>query len=163
MTIGIPGSGKSSWLQKQMLSSNTPIHKITIISPDRIRLEKFKDISNQDNNIEVWKIAKNRTMDYLKHGTSVILDATNVNALYRGQFIEGLPPCRLMARLFPADPHVCFGRIQKDLKLSKTRANVPMSIILRMFGEFKETVRLIKAEGFEIIQDINWNVSDCSH
>lgn len=153
MTIGIPGSGKSTWIKKQILSPNALI-KIIVVSPDRIRQEEFSDVSHQGNNVEVWDLAKDRTRAYLLKGTSVILDATNVNTVYRAKFLLGLPECRLQAKLFPANPEDCWERIKNDIKLAKNRANVPREIIYRMHGEYQETSRVIASEGFELIEDI---------
>jgi len=151
--IGIPGSGKTSWLRKQLLSDKV-IEHILIVSPDKIRKELYEDISCQDNNAEVWAIAKNRTKEYLSKGISVILDATNVNSTYRSLFLEGLPPCILQAKIFRANPEDCWERIQNDLKKGVDRANVPKEVIDRMYTDFTQTTQIIDLEGFKLIDDL---------
>jgi predicted kinase len=156
--IGIPGSGKSSWLfesQKEIrdggtytLVKNYPFH---IVCPDAIR-QKMGDISDQSQNTMVWQEAKEQTVGCLVHGTNVILDATNVNTQYRRSFLSDLPMCRKWAKLFPVEPDVAWERIKKDLSIGKQRANVPEDVLYRMYGEYLYTVKAIKSEGIEVIQ-----------
>ena len=153
ITVGLPGSGKSLWIRKQFLSSKILQH-ITTVSPDKIRQEKFADISCQANNVEVWAIAKQRTIDYLSKGVSVILDATNVNTTYRRKFLEDLPYCILQAKIFKADPEECWERIQRDIQKTVDRADVPKEVIYRMHGEFLYTLQVIESEGFKLIEEL---------
>ena len=145
LLIGIPGSGKSSWLKCQRLDD------FEIISPDQIRQEEFGDISTQANNIEVWYKAKVKTFDALNEGRSVILDATNVNTKYRLEFIAGLPTCKLQAKIFRDGPQECYERISRDLQAGRNRSNVPEETVFRMYGELLYTIKVIQSEGFEII------------
>jgi len=153
LLVGIPGSGKSSWALK-ILNADTQI-----VCPDNIRRDIGDNISDQFVNTEVWAIAKQRVIDYLNSGKNVILDATNVNTLYRQDFMEGLPDCTLIAKLFAIEPEVAYERIQKDLK-SKDRADVPEHVVYRMYGEFLYTAKIIENEGFEVT--LIENVSDWS-
>ena len=153
MMIGIPGCGKGTWLKKQILS-NKPLNHIVTVSPDRIRQEKYADISCQANNVEVWAIAKSRTVDFLSNGTSVILDATNVNTTYRRQFINNLPPCILQAKVIKEDPEKCWERIQQDLNKAVDRADVPKEVIYRMYVEFLYTLQVLESEGFHLIEEL---------
>jgi predicted kinase len=151
LLIGIPGSGKSSWLEEQGLYTNPAF---AILCPDQVRKELVGDISDQSRNVEVWETVKKRTISYLEQGISVVLDATNVSTTNRRNFIQGLPPCILQAKLFPADPAQCFARIIKDLELHKDRANVPEEVIYRMYGEYLYSEKIVQLEGFEIIDGL---------
>ena len=139
LLIGIPGSGKSSWLKEQDLTG------FDIVCPDQIRQEEFGSISSQANNISVWCIAKEKTVNNLNEGKSVILDATNVNTAYRKDFIMGLPSCKLQAKLFYSAPASCVKRVSKDLKAGRNRAAVPEEVIYRMFGELLYTAKVIES------------------
>ena len=168
MLVGIPGSGKSRWA-KEIRSKNT-----VIVCPDEIRKKLTGDISNQEFNSRVWFEAKLSVMNLLESGKNVILDATNVNTMYREDFMLGLrsgfctllrshtlPDCTLIAKLFEIAPEIAYEYIQKDLKLVTKmakldpsiqiiRANVPEYVIYRMYGEYLYTKRVIKDEGFEV-------------
>jgi predicted kinase len=151
MPVGIPGSGKSTWLTKNI----EPVYlHIKIVSPDNIRKDMFGDITDQTHNIEVWAEAKKRTVEWLSQGTSVILDATNVNTTNRRNFLQGLPPCRLIALLFKSNPDQCWKRVKKDIDSGKNRSNVPEEVIYRMYGEFLYTEKVIESEGFELYETI---------
>jgi predicted kinase len=150
LLVGIPGSGKSTWLSAYLLDSQV----FRVVSPDSIRKQLYGDITDQTHNVEVWNEAKARTINCLHKGKSVILDATNVHTQNRQDFIQGLPPCRLQAVLFRADPNECWERVKKDIDSGKDRSNVPEHIIYRMFGELLYTEKVIESEGFELIDSL---------
>jgi predicted kinase len=162
LLIGIPGSGKSTWLAGHHLIP-APLRlgqdedkfvivnsfSFTVICPDMIR-QSLSDISDQSQNILVWQEAKTRTMDLLERGMNVILDATNVNTSRRREFLTGLPTCKKMAKMFYVNPETAYQRIKKDLEENKLRSNVPEEAVYRLYGEYLYTLRVIKSEGFEI-------------
>jgi len=148
--VGIPGSGKSTWLSTHILDKKL----FRVISLDSIRKELYGDISNQMHNVEVMETAKARTINCLNDGISVILDATNLKRVYREQFIDGLPACKLQAVLFNATPEECWERVKKAIASGKDRAKVPEEKIYSMYGEFLYTKKTIESEGFEIITSI---------
>jgi predicted kinase len=156
MLIGVPGSGKSHWLnslEKKCMDGETYLLfkgiPFLVVCPDTIR-QSLGSISDQSQNVLVWKKAKDSVIGCLENGTSVILDATNVNTAYRRDFISGLPKCRMLAKIFHATPAVAWERVKKDLTLEVDRAAVPEETIYRMFGEFLYTVKVLSSEGFEI-------------
>lgn len=143
MTIGIPGSGKSSWIKS--------LNKYIIVSPDSIRKELSGDVSNQDVNNQAWLLAKERVVTALTARQDVILDATNVSTKHRRIFIKGLPPCNIKAKIFDVEPIVAYGRIANDLRLGVDRSNVPEEVVYRMYGEFLYTKKVLAQEGFKLI------------
>lgn len=143
MTVGIPGSGKSSWIKS--------LNKYIIVNPDSIRKELSGDISNQDVNNQAWILAKERTVAALIAGLDVILDATNVSTRHRRIFIKGLPPCNLKAKVFDVKPMIAYGRIANDIRLGVDRSNVPEKVVYRMYGEFIYTKKVLAQEGFKLI------------
>lgn len=144
MFIGIPGSGKSRWLH-----DHKPDNCI-VLCPDTIRGQLSGDISDQTLNIEVWKQTSEITIRFLKNGTTVILDATNVNTMFRNDFISKLPECKLMAKVFEVKPDIAFKRIQRAIESGEERSNVPEYVVYRMYGEFLYTKKVLKSEGFEV-------------
>jgi len=143
-TIGIPGSGKSTWIHSQP--------GYVVVSPDGIRGE-MGDITDQSRNAEVWATAKVRVAEALKQGRNVILDSTNVEARRRREFVEGLPSHILKAKLFHVDPETAKQRIRDDLEKKVPRSNVPDYVVDRMYQNFKDTIdeRQLESEGFEVL------------
>jgi predicted kinase len=160
MLIGIPGSGKSHWI-KQYNTEN----KYRVISPDEIRKEFSGNISDQSQNDKVWKISKQRVINSLRHGKSVILDATNTSSKYRKDFIQNLPNANLKAKVFYVDPEIAKQRIKKDIEDKKDRANVPDDVIDRMQTDLLHDIKFsggkvvdaskLEDEGFQIIEGDN--------
>jgi predicted kinase len=147
LMVGIPGSGKSSWIAENK-SENA-----VVVSPDDIRRELSGNVSDQTQNAKVWELAKQRTVEALKLGKDVILDATNVATKSRKRFLQGLPPHKLQAKRFEADPEETYKRIQKDLEEGKDRSAVPHGAIISMNEQFSKQSgpeRLLE-EGFELI------------
>lgn len=146
--IGIAGSGKSTWLKGQDLTG------YVIVSPDEIRRELTGNISDQTVNGKVWAIAKERTIKYLNSGTSVILDATNVNTKNRKEFVKGLPTCNIKAKIFPADAEESFRRISADISKGVDRSNVPKFAVEKMYQQYLHTMSVIDQEGYEVIENL---------
>lgn len=157
MLIGIPGSGKSTWINK--FNKN---YKYTVVSPDEIRKEITGSVSDQSQNAKVWRLTKERVVENLSKGQDVILDATMTGASRRRDFVKDLPPSNLKAKIFYVDPEISKERISKDIESKKDRANVPPDVIDKMYGELMSKVKLldggildvsrIEDEGFEIIK-----------
>lgn len=157
MLIGIPGSGKSTWINQ--FNKND---KYIVISPDDIRREITGSISDQSQNANVWRITKERVLKNLENGRSVILDSTMTDSIRRKEFIKDLPQVNLKAKVFYVDPEVSKERIKKDIESGKDRANVPPEIVDKMYGELMSKVKLLDGgvldvskledEGFEIIK-----------
>jgi predicted kinase len=147
MMVGIPGSGKTSWI-----AENKPENAV-IISPDDIRKELSGNISDQTQNAKVWFLAKERTIEALKAGKDVILDATNVATKSRKRFLQGLPPHKLQAKRFEADPEETHARIRKQIEEGIERSDVPHGAIIRMNDQFSKesTPEKLQQEGFELL------------
>ena len=164
MLIGIPGSGKSSWLKNLKVSHGKyggtyliydayPGDQIPfyVICPDDIRKRICGNVNDQSKNDRVWAIAKEETNACLVHGTNVILDATNVQSIYRRSFVSGLFFKTLLAKTFYVEPEIACERIKRNITEGIDRPNVPEDIIYRMYGEFLYTRRVLSSEGFQLI------------
>jgi len=147
LPIGISGSGKSTWI-KEFNKDN----KYRVVEPDGIRREVTGDVSDASQDKQVWKIAKQRTINSLRGDQSVILDATNIDPDHRAEFIEGLPECELKAKIFRLDPEEAKKRIKSDIESGKDRSNVPEEIVDKMFDRFQDSISKLEDQGFQIIK-----------
>lgn len=141
LPIGISGSGKSYWIN----SLNSKIYRV--VSPDEIRKELTGDISNQSRNNEVFKLVPLRTIESLKKGFPVIVDATNLNTDLRNKFIaqikEKIPTLQVVYKIFKADPELSKERIKKDIESGKDRSKVPSEVIDKQMGMYNQTLNYI--------------------
>ncbi len=147
LTVGIPGSGKSTWI-KQFNKND----KYLVVNPDSIRKEITGSVSDESKNVDVWRRAKDDVVKAIDAGMDIILDATNINIKEREGFIEGLPPCNLKAKVFHADPEETKERIRKDLEAGTERNAVPPEAVDKYYAQFKDSVDNLDRQGFEIIE-----------
>ncbi|HZS47952.1 MAG TPA: AAA family ATPase [Blastocatellia bacterium] len=70
LTVGIPGSGKTSWIEK-----NLP--DIKRISMDRMRRELLGDETDQSQNERIFDLCQKELRETLKAGQSAVFDATS--------------------------------------------------------------------------------------
>ena len=81
LTFGISGSGKTTWIEK-----NLPEHNI--ISLDGLRSKVTGDRKNQSKNSKVVSIAKEQLKVYLRSHSKVVWDATNLRRDFRQQIVN---------------------------------------------------------------------------
>jgi predicted kinase len=145
MTIGISGSGKSTYLKK--------FPKEGIICPDDIRRELTGDISDQSQNARVWAVAKERVLERLARGEDTVLDATNTVSRNRKNFLEDIPKdAELVAVVFPLpDLGKAFQRIQEDIKNGVDRSDVPFDVIQRQADQYNNGLMNVKDQFDRII------------
>lgn len=90
MTVGLPGSGKSTWANEQKKENPD----IIICSSDAIREELFgsagDDVNTKENNTIVFETLHKRIKKGLSDGHDAIYDATNINSKKRMQFLQEL-------------------------------------------------------------------------
>ena len=80
-TMGLPGSGKSTWARNYRDTVGEEI--VTVISSDDIRQELWGDANDQREAGKVFEVMFQRTVVALNEGKTVIYDATNLNAKKR--------------------------------------------------------------------------------
>lgn len=107
--VGIPGSGKSTYVDKYI----EKCEQIKIFSTDRYREKLTGDVQNQSSNNIVFYQIYNDMETALIEKKDVVFDATNVTVRDRRRFIElankynALPT----AIVFNTDIDVCIERV----------------------------------------------------
>ena len=85
--IGIPGSGKSSYAKKYLLTNNS-----VYLSSDDIRIELY-GFEDQTHNTEVFERMKRETLIALQNDFDVVYDATNLSKKRRSDIIKSAKMC----------------------------------------------------------------------
>jgi predicted kinase len=145
MTIGISGSGKSTWVEKRK-------DNYVIVCPDQIRKEIGGYISNMNNEVKVWKLVEKRVVKAIKKNQDVILDSTMCKSEKRKEFLEKLPGnCMKIAKVFNIDLEDAQRRVRNDILNNLDRSYVPMEIIEKQFLNFTLDYDKINTDGFDFI------------
>ena len=84
ITIGMPGSGKTSYAKKHLLTSNS-----VYLSSDQTRIDMY-GFEDQTHNGEVFERMKQETILALQNGFDVIYDATNLVRKRREALIKDI-------------------------------------------------------------------------
>jgi predicted kinase len=85
IAIGIPGSGKTTFLKPFAEK-----HGLIYINKDDIRAEFLGDVNDQSKNREVWLESERRIAEALENGQGVALDSTHVERWKREELIASL-------------------------------------------------------------------------
>ena len=126
MLVGLPGSGKSTYLKKYF-NQNLRVH-----SSDAIREELTGSAETQDINAQVFELLHKRVREDLKNGISCVYDATNISWKRRKAFLNSLNgiDCWKICHVIATPYEVC-------LTQNKMRERVvPSHIIKRMYMNF---------------------------
>ena len=147
VTVGLPGSGKTSWVD-DFIAENQG-QAIDVISSDRIREEIFNDIEDQNHNGEVFDLMKRRTKESLSQGHIAIYEATNISSKRRRALLKELNKYY--------DKAICLFKYKRliacQIDNEKRDREVPSDVIDRMYRNFEIPH---KNEGFdEIIVDFD--------
>lgn len=154
MTVGLPGSGKTTWASAQ--------EGYKVFSSDAIRQE-LGDVNDQTQNDKVFRILHKRIKEALEDGKDCIYDATNVTAKNRRAFLSYINNihCHRVARVFVRS----FDTIREQNE-SRGRT-VPPDVIKKMLYRWQTP---IVQEGFdEIVLDVDegdvqdWDIYDMEH
>ena len=147
VTVGLPSSGKTSWVD-DFIGENQG-QAIDVISSDRIREEIFNDIEDQNHNGEVFDLMKRRTKESLSQGHIAIYEATNISSKRRRALLKELNKYY--------DKAICLFKYKRltacQIDNEKRDREVPSNVIDRMYRNFEIPH---KSEGFdEIIVDFD--------
>lgn len=144
LMMGIPGSGKSTYLKTRF--SQPP----KVISRDEIRfsiVREDEEYFSHEN--EVYKEFIKQIKETLESYAEVFVDATHLNEASRGKVLRSLGES-----LKDVEVNVIWVRVPVEVALRQnenrkgTRAYVPKSVIRRMHSQ---TTKPSKEEGFDHI------------
>ena len=131
---GIPGSGKSTWIQNH---KNKFTGTVNIVSRDKIRfsiLKEGEDYFSREN--EVWNEYVNQAKKSLQENDNTILDATHINLSSRSKILRALKDNL-------KDVEICAIVIKTDLDTAIKQNNmreglalVPEKAIRNMYHSF---------------------------
>ena len=141
---GIPGAGKSTWLE----TNKEKLH-INIHSSDSIR-EELGDINDQTQNELVFSILHKRIKEDLLQGKNVAYDSTGIKRKKRLAFMREIQniPCDKICVLFCIPYEIC---LQNNANRER---KVPEEVITRMLKSFEVPAYV---EGWDHIQIVWWN------
>jgi putative nucleotidyltransferase with HDIG domain len=124
MTVGIAGSGKSTFLQELVEGRDDVIH----ISSDAIREELYGDENIQQDHVKVFNLMEDKTILALKNGKHVVYDATNLSRKKRRHLLRQLPKNIHKTAVYIATDY----DVIKKQNASRDRV-VPEDVIQRMY------------------------------
>lgn len=131
---GIPGSGKTTWRERQRQGD-------VIVCLDEIRRELTGDPSCQEVNDEVYKIARRRVREALEEGRDVTVDATNTTRSERRNWVKLAEEAGVEARCVWLQ-----ASVEQAMAANTERdRNVPREVIERMARRLQPPRR---SEGF---------------
>ncbi len=148
MSIGVSGSGKSTYLKKYVIENN-----FTYICPDEIREELTGDAADQSENKKVWEIAYEKLEYAINKKENIIFDSTMVNKKSREEFVKFVKNKTeqneyvLKALVFKVPLDLCIDRN------SKRERKVPEEVIKRQYEMLTNYKPEIK-EGFHFLEII---------
>lgn len=133
LTIGVPGSGKSTWARQYVKDNPDVIY----LSTDKLRAELGFGESDQSVNGLIYIKLKQKTEAALCSGKSVVLDATFIKKAWRKDNIAlgrkfGV---KLMAHVFKANRETLIDRIKQ--RVANGGLNVPTEVIDKYIGQYQ--------------------------
>lgn len=159
--IGIPGSGKSNYAKKYLLTNNS-----VYLSSDDIRIE-LCGFEDQTHNDIVFETMKKRTLNALREGKDVIYDATNLSKKRRSGIISEAR--KLSAQI---NAYLCCTPINIILERNITRVERQLpwdklvqmiqSIEPPMYYEGFDNIYLIDGGMYNDVYDYNFLIKECS-
>lgn len=141
MTVGISGSGKSTYAKPVKDRPNT-----VYLSSDEIRKELWGDENDQREPARVFALMEERTIAALEAKKDVIYDATNLSAKRRASFLKRIKPNFPMiifcCTVVVAPVETCIQRAADRQRV------VPAEVVLRQLAQFQMPTY---DEGWDII------------
>lgn len=142
MTVGLPGSGKSTWAAR--------VNDAVVISSDDIRSKLFGTDNNKttgEENAKVFTIAHRRIKENLKKGKNVVFDATNLNKKRRIVLLKDIKEagidCYTQCELFATSYEICEEQNQNRKRV------VPKQDMQKLYMSFQPPH---KSEGWDAIE-----------
>lgn len=146
MLVGIPGSGKSTWIEKHLMSY--PGYT-KVVSRDEIRFSIVKEDEDYfSHEKEVFNKFIKEIKDGLEHCDTTIVDATHINEASRAKLFRALGDSLKGVKTKAV---VIKTPLQRALIQNAQRAGrkfVPKNQIIRMYHSFRQPTL---EEGFDEI------------
>jgi len=142
ITVGIPGSGKSTW-RNSFIAKHPEWESIC---PDDLRKEVTGSTSNMSNDSLVWGKAYSQLSQNMRKGIDTIFDSTAVNTKTQAQ-IEKIVKENggiVLYKFFWISPEIAVARIEKDISMNKERSNVPSHVIYSMYDRYVHAENRVK-------------------
>lgn len=160
--IGFPGSGKSSYAKKHLLTNNS-----VYLSSDQIRIDMY-GFEDQTHNGEVFERMKRETILALQNGFDVIYDATNLVRKRREALIKDI---KNRVSNIEINAYLCCTPINIVLErnMTRTERHLPWdkleqmikSIEVPMYYEGYDNIALIDGGMYNDVYDYNFLIKDC--
>lgn len=133
MTIGVQGSGKSTWAKKFAFENPDVLY----LSTDKLRAELGYGEADQTVNSLIYGKMKQKMESALRKGQSVLLDATFIRKSWRKDNVKiGRKfGAKLVAHVFKASRDTLIKRIQQ--RTASGGLNVPVEIIDKYIAQFE--------------------------
>lgn len=155
MTVGISGSGKTSWCHKNCGENGI------VLSSDAIRAELYGDETDQRNPNKIFDIMLERTFAALEENKDVWYDATNITMKYRINTIRHIkshyPETVINCIVFNVPISIC-----KEWN-SKRERNVPNYVIDRQIASFQFPCENEGFNSITVVNPYNYDAEEFSH
>lgn len=141
VTIGLPGSGKSTWLEAHL-------EHVHVVSSDRKREELFGDINWQGDNARVFSECFHDIEQALARGQQVVLDATNTRLNQRAGFLN-------MARRYHAHTTIIYFDMPLEVAIernSRRARQVPPAAIVKYFQQM-DVPRVCEVQELRLVSE----------
>ena len=126
--IGVPGSGKSYYVDKVLMKD------VKVISRDLIRsslgMVGDKPMGNKEQENKVTEVFNKMVIDCCKNGQDFIIDNTNVRRKYREDYI------RMTLEYKPNIIYVYVEAPSLDVNKERRKGMMPLDVIDRMWNQF---------------------------
>ena len=105
MMVGLPASGKSTYAK--LLAEEVDG---LVLSSDAVRAEWYGSEEIQGDAGKIFREIEERCFNALKAGRNVIMDATNMNAKKRANFLKRMPACNKICVVMAVPFDECLAR-----------------------------------------------------
>jgi predicted kinase len=142
ITVGIPGSGKSTW-RKNFIEKHP---EWSYINPDELRMEYTGSPTDQSKDAFVWVKSYSLLSNNMKQLKDTIFDSTAVNTKTQA-LIEKTAKMHggiVLYKFFWISPEIAVARIEKDIAMNKERSNVPSHVVYSMYDRYVHAENRVK-------------------